>query len=189
MDSLFGHTVLVWVILPALIFIAGLAYVSLGTLRIIFVARGRRFLSPLLGFLEVSIWLIAISQVMNNVSNFGAYLAYAAGFAVGNYVGILIEEKMAIGILVVRIILTENDDIIKNNLASAGFGVTTVDGHGIHSEVKIVYTIVRRKDLEQVIKIIKESHSCAFYSIEDARSVAEGVVLKRARHKKHHSTS
>ena len=152
---------------------------SLGTLRIIFVARGQRFLSPLLGFFEVSIWLIAISQIMTNVSNIGAYLAYAAGFAVGNYVGIIIEEKMAIGNLVVRIILSKNDEILMNGLAVAGFGVTSVDAEGIHGRVKLIYTVVRRKDLGKVIRIINESHSSAFYSVEDARSVVEGVFPKR----------
>ena len=181
LSALFGREVLVWVVIPFLVFIAGVAYVSLGTLRIIFVARGRRFLSPLLGFFEVSIWLIAISQIMNNVTNLIAYTAYAAGFAVGNYVGIIIEEKMAIGNLVVRIILTKNDEELKRRLADAGFGVTSVDGRGINEQVKIVYSIIRRKDLELVEKIIKDSHANAFYSVEDARSVVEGFFSKRGR--------
>lgn len=180
---LFSHNTLVWVVLPILIFIGGLAYVSIGTLRIIFVARGQRFLSPLLGFFEVSIWLIAISQIMTNVSNVGAYLAYALGFAVGNYVGIIIEEKMAIGDLVVRVILNKNDEVLKNGLAAAGFGVTSVDAEGIHGRVKLILTVVRRKDLEKVISIINESHSSAFYSLEDARSVVEGVFPKQNLHK------
>lgn len=181
---LFSRETMIWVILPALIFIAGLAYVSLGTLRIIFVARGRRFLSPLLGFFEVTIWLIAISQIMQNVTNIAAYFAYAAGFAVGNYVGIIIEEKMAIGTLAIRIIVTCNDEELKNNLAAAGFGVTTVDGKGVHDEVKLIFTVIRRKDLEKVEQIIKESHSNAFYSVEDARSVVEGVFPNRDRMRK-----
>ena len=181
-STLFSHDIFVWAVLPILIFLGGLAYVSLGTLRIIFVARGQRFLSPLLGFFEVSIWLIAISQIMNNVSNIAAYVAYAAGFAVGNYVGILIEEKMAIGILAIRIILTKNDEVLKNRLAAAGFGVTSVEGKGIHGRVKLIFTVVRRKDLEQVTNIINESHSSAFYSVEDARSVVKGVFPKRNLH-------
>lgn len=179
LNTLFSHDTLVWVVIPILIFVAGLAYVSIGTLRIIFVARGSRFLSPILGFFEVSIWLIAISQIMTNVSNIAAYVAYAAGFAIGNYVGVIIEEKMAIGNLVVRIILTKNDDILKNNLASAGFGVTSVDGKGIHESVKVIYSIIRRKDLDKVIEIINESHSSAFYSVEDARIVTQGFFPKR----------
>jgi uncharacterized protein YebE (UPF0316 family) len=177
--GLFSHDILVWVVLPILIFIGGLSYVSLGTLRIIFVARGQRFLSPLLGFFEVSVWLIAISQIMKNVSNIAAYLAFALGFAAGNYVGILIEEKMAIGIVVVRIIITGNDIVLRNGLAAAGFGVTSVDAEGIHGRVKLIFTVVRRKDLGKVIKIINESHSSAFYSVEDARSVTEGVFPQK----------
>lgn len=180
LSSLYNHEIFIWVILPILIFFTGIIYVSLGTLRIIFVARGRRFLSPLLGFFEVVVWLIAISQVMGNVSNFTSYIAYAAGFAVGNYVGILIEEKMAIGIMVVRIIITSNDEILRRKLTEAGFGVTSVDGKGSKGDVKLIYSIVRRKDLEQVTAIIKESHSNAFYSIEDARTAVEGVFPKRA---------
>lgn len=181
LSALFEHEIFVWVVIPFLIFIAGVAYVSLGTLRIIFVSRGKRFFSPLLGFFEVSIWLIAISQIMNNVTSLITYMAYAAGFAVGNYVGIIIEEKMAIGNLVVRIILTKNDEELKRRLADAGFGVTSVDGKGINEQVKIVYSIIRRKDLEKVEKIIKDSHANAFYSVEDARSVVEGFFPKRGR--------
>jgi len=181
LNMMFRHEIIIWVVLPILIFLAGLVYVSLGTLRIIFIARGRRILSPLLGFFEVSVWLVAIGQIMSNVSNIAAYVAYAAGYAFGNYVGILMEEKMALGILAVRIIVTSNEDILMKNLAEAGFGVTTVDGKGSKGGVKIIYTIVQRKHLEQVSKIIEESHSNAFYSIEDARSVAQGVSLKRPR--------
>jgi uncharacterized protein YebE (UPF0316 family) len=175
LSTLFSHGIYVWVVLPILIFIGGLAYVSLGTLRIIFIARGQRLLSPLLGFFEVTIWLIAISQIMKNVSNIAAYVAFAGGFAAGNYVGILIEEKMAIGILIVRVILNKNDDVLRNGLSAAGFGVTSVDAEGIHGSVKLIYSVVRRKDLNKVIGIINKSHSSAFYSVEDARSVVDGV--------------
>jgi uncharacterized protein YebE (UPF0316 family) len=181
LSSMFSQEVILWVVLPLMIFIAGLAYVSLGTLRIIFIAKGRRRLSPAIGFLEVSIWLIAISQVMSNVTNIWAYLAYAAGFAVGNYVGILLEEKLAIGIQVVRIILTEKDEELRDRLAEAGYGVTTVDGQGINGKVKIIFTIVQRKDMPEVTQIITDCHANAFISVEDARSVTEGVFPMRSK--------
>lgn len=181
LNAFFSHNVLVWVVIPTLIFLCGLSYVSLGTLRIIFVARGQRFLSPLLGFFEVVIWLIAISQIMNNVSNMGTYLAYALGYAVGNYVGIIIEEKMAIGIMVVRIIITSKEDILKNRLSEAGFGMTAVEAKGTQGAVQLIFTVVRRKDLPKVIQIIEESHSNAFYSVEDARHVKEGIFPQKNR--------
>lgn len=84
---------------------------------------------------------------------------------------------MAIGKLAVRIILTKNDEILKNGLPAAGFGVTSVDGEGIHSPVKLIFPVIRRKDLEKVIRIINESHSNAFYSVGDARTVARGGTL------------
>jgi uncharacterized protein YebE (UPF0316 family) len=180
-NAFVSHEMMVWVVLPALIFLAGLIYVSLGTLRIIFVARGGRFLSPLLGFFEVIIWLIAINQVVGNVTNITAYFAYAAGFAVGNYVGILLEEKMALGVLVIRIIIPSCDDELRRKLAEAGFGATCVNGRGSKGEVQLIYTIVRRKDLKKVTNIIEESHANAFYSIEDARSVTKGVFPVRIR--------
>lgn len=180
LNEMISQEIMLWVVIPILIFIAGLAYVSLGTLRIIFVARGQRLFSPLLGFFEVVIWLIAIGQIMNNVTNIAAYFAYAAGFAVGNYVGILIEEKMAIGILVVRIIIPDESELLKYTLSDAGFGVTSLDAKGSKGNVQLIYTIVRRKDLPQVINIIDASHADAFYSVEDARHVKEGEFpLKR----------
>ncbi|MCF7794547.1 MAG: DUF5698 domain-containing protein [Candidatus Cloacimonetes bacterium] len=91
-------------ILPILIFISRIFDVSLGTLRIIFVNKGMRYLAPIIGFFEVLIWLIVISQVMQNMNSPINYIAYAAGFATGNYVGILIEQKLAMGITLIRII-------------------------------------------------------------------------------------
>ncbi len=91
-------------VLPLLIFIARVTDVTFDTMRIIFISKGEKYLPPLLGFFEIMIWLFAIGQVMQNLTNIVYYIAYAAGFATGNFVGIIIEDKMAIGKLVVRII-------------------------------------------------------------------------------------
>ncbi|RCX16270.1 uncharacterized protein YebE (UPF0316 family) [Anaerobacterium chartisolvens] len=164
-----------WFILPLLIFISRIFDVSLGTMRIIFVSRGKKLIAPLLGFFEVLIWLIAIGQTMQNLSNIFCYIAYAGGFAMGTFVGILIEEKLAIGILVVRIILVKDECHLKERLAASGYGVTVVDAKGITGEVKLIYTVVRRKDIDNVISIIRHCNSKAFYSIEDARTAKDGV--------------
>ena len=94
-----------WVILPALIFVSRIFDVSFGTLRIIFVSRGKRSIAPFLGFFEVLIWLLAISQIMQNLNNFACYIAYAGGFAMGNYIGMRIEEKLAMGTMIIRVFL------------------------------------------------------------------------------------
>ena len=87
-----------------LIFFLRIGDVSLGTIRIIFVARGNKFIAPLLGFFEVFIWVIAISNIIQHLDNWVNYVAYAGGFAAGNFIGMLIEERLAVGVSLVRII-------------------------------------------------------------------------------------
>ena len=137
-----------WVILPLLIFLSRIIDVSIGTIRIIFVSRGKKNLAPLLGFFEVLVWITAISQIMKHLDNVACYFAYAAGFAAGTFVGMMIEEKLAIGMLVVRVILVKDECQLRERLSSSGFGVTVVDAQGANGEVKIVYTIIKRKELE-----------------------------------------
>jgi len=119
-----------WVVLPILIFLSRIIDVTIGTIRIIFVSRGKKYLAPVLGFFEVLVWIMAISQIMQNLNNFVCYFAYAAGFATGNYVGIIIEEKLAIGTLIIRVIMTKDECQLKERLSKAGFGVTVVDAQG-----------------------------------------------------------
>ena len=167
------------VILPLLIFLSRIIDVSIGTIRIIFVSRGKRNLAPLLGFFEVLVWITAISQIMKHLDNAACYFAYAGGFAAGTFVGMMIEEKLAIGMLVVRVILVKDECQLRERLRGAGFGVTVVDALGANGEVKIVYTIIKRKELDEVLEIITKCNSKAFYSIEDARTVNQGVFRDR----------
>lgn len=169
-----------WVGLPLIIFIARVIDVGLGTLRIIFTSRGKRHLSPLLGFVEVFIWVAIISQITRTATGIPAYLAYAAGFAVGNYVGMKIEDALAIGKVVVRMILSDGGEQIAHELHQAGFGATVVDGKGANGQVKLVYTIVNRRDLADVTGIINRIHPRAFLSVEEVRSSQEGIFPKDA---------
>lgn len=164
-----------WIVLPLLIFFSRIFDVSLGTIRIIFVSRGKKVLAPMLGFFEVLIWLLAMGQIMKQLDNVMCYLAYAGGFAMGNFIGILLEEKLALGTLVVRIIMVKDECSLKDRLITSGYGVTVVDAKGANSDVKIIYTIIKRKDLDEVISIINRCNSNAFYSVEDARTVNRGV--------------
>lgn len=174
-QQLLDSSVFSWVILPVLIFISRIFDVSIGTIRIIFVSRGKKFLSPILGFFEVSIWLIAISQIMQNLDNVVCFIAYAGGFAMGNYVGILIEDKLALGMLIIRIFLVNDETEMKHRLYEAGFGVTRIDAHGKHGDVELLYTVIKRKDLRKAISIIEECQANAFYSVEEAKTVKKGI--------------
>lgn len=169
-----------WVGLPLLVFLARLVDVALGTLRIIFLSRGRKYLAPLLGFVEVLIWITIVSQIVGGARNFAAYLAYAAGFAAGNYVGMLIEERLAIGTLVIRIIISQNGQSLIENLREAGYGVTHVDGSGSGGPVKLIYTVVQRKEFAQVVDVIQAANPKAFFTVEELRSVQQGIFPVRA---------
>jgi uncharacterized protein YebE (UPF0316 family) len=164
-----------WVILPVIIFFARICDVTLGTLRIIFVTRGKRKLAPLLGFCEVLIWVVVISQIMRNAHSVTSYLGYAAGFAAGNYIGMYIEDHLALGTVIVRVIIPECGDLLVERLHTAGYGVTSVDGAGANGPVKVIYTLVKRKHLNDALRIIHEIRPKAFVSIEDVRTTLEGV--------------
>lgn len=164
-----------WVILPLIVFATRVLDVTLGTMRIIFLSRGRKYLAPLLGFVEVLIWITVVSQIVGGAQNVAAYVAYASGFAVGNYVGMAIEDKLAIGTLVVRIILNQNAKALVDSLRQAGYGVTYVDGHGATGPVLLIYTIVMRRELERVIRIIQETSPKSFFTVEELRAAQQGI--------------
>ena len=164
-----------FVLLPALIFLARICDVTLDTLRIIYVGRGMKFLAPVIGFVEVLIWLVAITQIFKNLSNPVCYVAYAGGFAMGNFIGILIEEKMAIGTVVIRIITQKDAESLIDCLKENRYGVTHVDAQGAMGQVKIIFTIVKRKSIDSVLEIVRVCNPLAFYTIEDVRSVRKGV--------------
>jgi len=164
-----------YLILPLLIFLSRVLDVSIGTLRIIFVAKGKKYVAPILGFFEVFIWLLAISSIMQNLDNYINFFAYAGGFAAGNYVGMLLEEKIALGVMIVRVITQKPADMLITKLNSMGFGITSVDAKGSKDEVNIIYTIIHRNEMKKVLDIIKEYNPKAFYSVEDVRYVNEGA--------------
>lgn len=164
---------LLW--LPCLVFLAEMCVVTFGTVRIIFVSRGMKLLAPILGFFEITIWLFAISQIMQNLSDVSCFLAFAGGFVTGNFLGIFIEEKLAMGNSLVRLITTKNSRELANMLTGAGFGVTCVQGHGANGPVQVLMTVVRRKEIERVTECINDFDPKAFYSIDEVQSVNEGV--------------
>ncbi len=165
-----------YVILPIIIGLARIFDVTVGTLRIIFVSKGKKALAPILGFIEVLAWIIVIGEIMKSANNFACYIGYALGFAAGNYIGMLVEEKLAIGSLIVRVIVEENQRKLKDAIVNAGFGMTVVPGYGaMGNPVDIIFMAIYRSDLEKVLSIIKQTNPQAFYSVEELKYVSEGV--------------
>jgi uncharacterized protein YebE (UPF0316 family) len=168
-----------WVILPFLIFIARIADVSIGTIRVIFIWRGLKYLAPIVGFFEVLIWLLAMGQIMKHLSNIACYIAYAGGFAMGNFVGVWIAEKLSLGVVLIRVITEKDTSALVEHLKSANYGVTSIDGHGSASKVQVVFTIVPRREVKGIVDLIKRFNSNAFYSIEEVGFVEKGVFPVR----------
>jgi uncharacterized protein YebE (UPF0316 family) len=162
-----------WAVLPALIFIARICDVSLGTIRVIFISKGYRFWAPILGFFEVLIWLMAVRQVLTTMQGPIAFIAYAAGFAAGTFAGIIIEEKISLGTVLFRVITGRDATKLLNHLREYGYQVTAADAKSSSGKVHILYTILRRKELPIVIKTVKEFHPKAFYVVEDVRFASE----------------
>ena len=164
-----------WVVLPLLIFIARMCDVSLGTLRNVFISKGLKKVVPIVSFFEVLIWLISMRQIMKNLHNPLCYITFAGGFATGTYLGMYIERRLALGLQVLRIITAHEARELIHALAEANVGLTVVDGHGVKGPVKIIFTIIKRKDLQQIRELIHKYNPSAFYSIEDIRHANLGV--------------
>lgn len=173
--SIFNSDLFDYLILPVLIFFARICDVSIGTMRIIYVSKGKKNIAPFLGFFEVLIWIIAVSRIMQNLDNYLCYIAYASGFAAGNFVGMLIEERLAVGTQLIRIITSGGGDDLVQLLNADGLGATLVEAHGSRERVHLIYTIVHRNDLSKTLKLINNFNPKIFYTIEDIRAVSEGI--------------
>jgi uncharacterized protein YebE (UPF0316 family) len=165
--------------LPIVIFFAEACVVTFSTLRTIFVARGMKPFAACLGLVEASIWLFAISQVVSNLQHIPCSIAYALGFVTGNYLGMTIEEMLAIGTQVVRIITSKEPDQLVASLNAANFGVTCMDAAGATGPVRVIFTIVKRHQMAEVVKILRQHDSQLFYTVEDIRRVQKGVFRER----------
>ncbi len=170
-----------WVVLPLLIFLARISDQTIGTLRLIFLSKGQKMLAPVLGFFEVIIWLLAVGQIMKHLDNVLCYVAYGGGFAMGNYIGMVIEEKLSLGSVLIRIIPKKDTSELIAYLRENNYGVTSVKAQGSRGEVDIVFSIIQRKDIEHVVGIINQFNPNAFYTIEEVKAINEGIFKKPRR--------
>lgn len=165
--------------LPTAIFFGRICDVSLGTLRIIFVSKGEKKIAPLIGFVEVFIWVVIIAQVLSRANDIYSYLAYAGGYATGTFIGLMIEERIGFGFIKYRVFTVQNGFELVNLLNEQGFGSTLVHGEGSVSEIDIVEVAIARTHGRRVEAIIKNFDPKAFYLIEDVRAKQLGIFAKR----------
>ena len=157
--------------LPLLIFCLRICDMTLDTLRIIFMTKGLKRLAPIIGFFEILIWIVAITRIMQHLNNWMCYVAYAGGFATGNYVGMLLDEKLAIGHESIRVITRVDATLLADALRADGYGVTTVRASGMHGEVGILYVVVNRKNQKRALQIIRQYNPNAFVTIQNIHYV------------------
>ncbi len=157
------------VLLPVIIFLSRIADVSLGTLRITMVSRGYKWQSALLGFFEVLIWVIIVAQILTNLDNWINYVAYAAGFSAGTFIGLYIEDKMKVGTVMIRIITLHKSEELIEALKEAGVALTSIDGKGGFNDVKVIFSVIKRKKMNKVYNIVNEIDPEAFFSSEDVK--------------------
>ncbi len=173
--DLFHGDLFNYLVLPFLIFLARISDVTIGTIRIVMVSKGEKMIAPLLGFFEVLIWLIAISKIIENLDNWVCYIAYGAGFATGNYIGMIIEEKLAVGIVQLQIITRRDAQELIEKLKVDGYRITHLDANGSVEEVSVIYSIIKRTELPKMIEIIRTYNPKAFYSIADVKFVNKSL--------------
>ncbi|MDR3346531.1 MAG: DUF2179 domain-containing protein [Campylobacteraceae bacterium] len=170
--------------IPILICLARITDVTIGTMRIIFLSKGMKYIAPLLGFVEICIWLTAITQVMSNLTHISNFFAYALGYSLGNFLGIFIEGKLAIGTVVVRIITKKDSNALAKRLRDEGYTVTLLDAEGNTGPVNVVFTLIKRANVQNILPIILNYNPNAVYSIEDVRHVSDqGMSASGNKHK------
>jgi uncharacterized protein YebE (UPF0316 family) len=168
-------------ILPLLIFLARIFDVSINTIRIIYVLGGRRLTATILGFFESFIWLMAIRQIFEHLNNWVSYIAYPAGFATGILVGMIIEERIAYGKVIVRIITRKDIEVLRNYLIGSGYRFTVVPGSGAEGPESVVFTVLERQELDKLLLNLKEILPTAFYTVERVNRAAEsGAVVQES---------
>ena len=171
-----------WVILPLLIFLARVCDVTMETVRIVFIAKGIRALAAVIAFFEIVIWLLAVEVVMKDLANIANFLAFALGFALGTYVGLIVEEKLSLGTVILRIVTAdESRDAIVSTLQAENHGVTCIEARGSRGCVTMILSLVNRPEISRITDSINRINPHAFFSIEDVRYVNEGVFRPRDR--------
>jgi uncharacterized protein YebE (UPF0316 family) len=172
-SALLDSSIFAYVVIPILIFSSRIIDVSIGTMRLIFISRGYKLIAACMGFFEVLIWIFAITQVMSNLTNILYYIVYAGGFATGNYVGMLIEERIALGNVLLRVVTRRKLVELADFLNAEQFGFTMIEAEGSQGNVHILFTIMPRQKIDSIVSFIKEHFPNALYTIEDIRFVNE----------------
>lgn len=161
------------------IFLAKIVEVSISTIRLVYINKGERVKGAILGFIEIMIWLLVVSSVLNNITEDPfKILAYAAGFSLGNFIGITIESKIAVGLSSIQVVVNEDTgEILAEILRGGSYGVTIIDGKGRDDSKKsLLFIQLKRKKIPEAVKIIKQNAPGAYITVNDIKSMVGGYL-------------
>lgn len=167
------------VLIALVIFFMRVIYMSMDTLRFLFIMRGKRISVWLLGFGEAVIFVITIAFVLADTQNIYKLFAYAAGFATGNVVGMWFEERLAIGFTELRVISSQHGSRITEQLRDHDYAVTEIPARGKNGMVTMLTCSIRRKEIPEVETLVREIDENAFITREDIVKVQRGFWGKR----------
>lgn len=166
-------------LLYIIIFCAKIIEVSISTIRLVFISKGERVKGAILGFVEIMIWLIVVSSVLNNITEDPIkMLTYAAAFALGNYIGVTIESKIAVGLASIQVVVNEKDgEVLADILREQGYGVTIIEGKGKNESIKkLLFIQLKRKKIPEAVKLIKLHNPEAYITVNDIKSMLGGYI-------------
>lgn len=161
--------------IPLLIFVARIGDVSIGTVRTVFVISGYRKTAVILGFFEVLIWVLAVGGVIKHLPNPFAVIGYAGGYAAGILVGMTVEDRIAIGLRMIRVINPDPSVDVAAMLRDLGHKVTRLDGSGQKGPVEVSFLVVLRRRVPEIRALLSERAPAAFITIERVDR-ADGAV-------------
>lgn len=159
---------------PLAVFLLRVTDVSMATLRMLLIIRGRRFLAPLIGFFEILIWVTAIGIVVQHLNSPLHVVGYAAGFASGSFLGLMLEERLALGLATIRTMVRSGGPELSAELREAGFGVTEMVGRGKEGAVEVLYSVLPRRRVAEALKIINAGAPDSFVVVDEPRGVHRG---------------
>ncbi len=168
-------------VLYLVIFCAKIVEVTISTIRLVYINKGEKLKGAILAFVEILIWLIVVSSVLTNIAADPIKIfVYAAAFSLGNYIGVTIESKIAVGLASIQVVVNDDSgEIMAEVLRNQGFGVTIIDGRGINDSKKsLLFIQLKRKRIPEAVKIIQKSNPEAYITVNDIKSMVGGFVKK-----------
>lgn len=164
---------------PAVIFVLRVTDVSMATVRTLLIVRNAKLLVPLIGFFEVMIWIFAVGTVVQNLASPWHVVGYAGGFAMGNVVGLIIEERMALGLATVWTMVRGGGPALAGTLRGLGFGVTELDGRGRDGAVEVLCSVIPRRQVAPYVKTVDHEAPTSFVIVDEPRAVRRGWKFPR----------